>query len=76
MYQDACDGILDRPRDVALERSAAVMWCFDPMQMGQELNYVELEDEFDVMHLQKSKCCGATFCVRNNLTLIKHLEEL
>ena len=53
LYQDACDGMLDRPRDVSLERSAAVMWGFDPMQMGQELTYVELDDEFDVRRRRK-----------------------
>jgi CRP-like cAMP-binding protein len=59
MYQDLCDGILDRTRDVALERSVAVMWGFDPMQMGQELKYVEQGDEFDVQdsmaHLRKAQ---------------------
>ena len=48
MYQDLCDGILDRTRDIALERSVAILWGFDPMQMGQELKYVEQGDEFDV----------------------------
>lgn len=58
LYQDACDGILDRERDIALERTAAVMWGFDPMQMGQELTYIEQDDEFDVMEL--SKVCFAS----------------
>ena len=48
IYQDACDGILDRPRDEALERSAAVLWGFDPMQLGQELLYFEEGDEFAI----------------------------
>jgi hypothetical protein len=53
LYQDACDGILDRERDITLERSAAVMWGFDPMQMGQELTYIEQDDAFDVRHWSK-----------------------
>jgi len=47
LYQEACDGILDRARDVALERSACILWGFDPMQMGQELKYIEQGDGFD-----------------------------